>query len=219
MSRLLLVIGNKNYSSWSLRAWLALRKAGADFEERRLNLDTPQFEEEIGDLSPTRCVPVLWHDARCIWDSLAIAEYANEQFAGGALWPQEPGARVLARSASAEMHAGFPVLRGSMPMNCRARDRVVEQPPALQQEIGRIFSLWAQCREAAPTSGPWLLGDFSIADAMFAPVAMRFNTYRLDLPAIVAEYVATVTGDEDVAQWMRDGAAESEVIEADEVGA
>jgi glutathione S-transferase len=218
MSRTLLVIGNKNYSSWSLRAWLALKKSGADFEERRLPLDTPQFREEIGDLSPTRRVPVLWHDSQCIWESLAIAEYANEQFADGDLWPADNRARALARSISAEMHSGFGSLRQLMPMNCRARDRVVEIGPDLEADIGRVFSIWSDCLEAGSGAGDWLFGQFSIADAMYAPVALRFNSYRLTLPPLARAYLQTVLSDPDVAEWMSAASAETEVVAADEAG-
>jgi glutathione S-transferase len=218
MSKLLLVIGNKNYSSWSLRAWLALRKSGAAFDERRLALDTPEFYEEIADLSPTRRVPVLWHDAQCIWDSLAIAEYVNEQFAGGSLWPADSRQRALARAVSAEMHAGFNALRQQLPMNCRAHNRAVELDRALEEDIGRILSIWTDCRRARSDAGDWLFGRFSIADAMFAPVAIRLHAYDVNLPELARDYVAAVLKDTDVAEWMESGAVEPEVIAADEAG-
>lgn len=218
MSRTLLVIGNKNYSSWSLRAWLVLRKSGAAFDERRLSMDTDEFHDEIADLSPTRRVPVLWHNAQCIWDSLAIAEYVNEQFADGSLWPGEARQRGLARAVSAEMHAGFSALRQQMPMNCRAHNRSVDIDRALEADIGRVLSIWTECRQARSESGDWLFGRFSIADAMFAPVVIRFHGYRVDLPPPAREYVDAVLRDADVAQWIREGAAESEVIAAEEVG-
>ncbi len=123
MSDVRLVIGNKNYSSWSLRAWLPLRKAGVVFEEIRLPLDTPEFALQIAELSPSRRVPVLWHQGHCVWDSLAIAEYVNEVWAQGGLWPAQLQARARARAISAEMHSGFASLRQRMPMNCRASGR------------------------------------------------------------------------------------------------
>jgi glutathione S-transferase len=218
MSRILLVIGNKNYSSWSLRAWLVLRKCGVEFDERRLSLDTPEFQEDIADLSPTRRVPVLWHDAQCIWDSLAIAEYANEQFANGGMWPVDSRQRGLARAVSAEMHAGFSTLRRCLPMNCRAHQREVEIKGELEAEIGRVLSIWSQCRQARKESGDWLFGRFSIADAMFVPVAIRFHGYAVNLPGFARDYVDAVLRDADVAEWVRQGALESEVIEAEEVG-
>jgi glutathione S-transferase len=219
MSQPVLVIGNKNYSSWSLRAWLVMRKTGVVFEERRLPLDTVVFADEIADYSPTSKVPVLWDEALCIWDSLAIAEYANERWANGKLWPQQPAARAQARAISAEMHAGFPLMRARLPMNCRALDRRVEIDAGLEAEISRILSIWRACREGAGDSGPWLYGEFSIADAMYAPVALRFHTYGIDMPAAARDFVETIMQDTDVAQWMLAAAEEIEVVEADEAGA
>ena len=218
MSKTMLVIGNKNYSSWSLRGWLSLRKAGAKFEERRLPLDTTQFAEEIADFSPTGKVPVLWDEGACIWDSLAIAEYANERWAGGELWPQHPAERSRARSISAEMHAGFPAMRERMPMNIRAMDRVVAIDDALQADIDRIMSIWRECREAVSGSGPWLFGSFSIADVMYVPVALRFHTYGVEMQDVVHNYVETVLHDSDVSEWIAAARDETEVVEADEAG-
>jgi glutathione S-transferase len=212
----LLVIGNKNYSSWSLRGWLALRKAGADFAERRLPLDTPEFAQEIAALSPTGRVPVLWDGDRCIWDSLAIGEYANERWAGGGLLPADPYERGLARAFMAEMHAGFGALRSLMPMNCRAVDRRVEMGDELRADIDRVFAIWTQCLERS--GGPWLFGGFTLADAAFVPVALRFNTYGVDCPALAQNYVATVLADPDVSDWFRAGCAEPDIVEADEAG-
>jgi len=214
----MLVIGNKNYSSWSLRAWLALKKSGVEFEERKLALDTPGFQEEIADLSPTRRVPALWHDGVCIWDSLAIAETVNERFADHSLWPAEPGQRALARAVSAEMHSGFNALRQCMPMNCRARNRELDFEPALEAEIERVFSIWAQCRQARSESGDWLFGRFSIADAMYVPVALRFHAYSVKLPEVASNYMDAVLQDPDVSDWMQTGAAEPEIVAADEAG-
>lgn len=216
MSRPLLVIGNKNYSSWSLRGWLPLRKAGVEFDERRLALDTPEFAREIGALSPNRRVPALWDGERCIWDSLAIGEYVNERWAGGALLPADPADRGLARSIIAEMHAGFTTLRSAMPMNCRALGRRVEASAALQADIDRIFAIWSQCLERS--GGPWLFGAFSLADAAYVPVALRFRTYGVEGPPIVQGYVESAIADPDVADWIRAGCDETEVVEADEAG-
>jgi glutathione S-transferase len=213
-----LVIGNKNYSSWSLRAWLVLRKAGVVFEERRLPLDTALFEDEIADYSPSRRVPVLWDGALCVWDSLAIVEYVNERWAEGKLWPAEPALRAQARAISAEMHAGFPLLREHLPMNCRASDRFVAIDDGLEAKINRLLSIWRDCRESAADGGPWLYGKFTIADAMFAPVALRFSTYDIELPAFAHNYVETVLHDSDVAQWIAAAREETEVVEADEAG-
>ena len=213
-----LVIGNKNYSSWSLRAWLALRKAGAEFRERRLSLDTPEFYAEIADYSPTGQVPVLWDGPVCTWDSLAIAEYANDRWAQGRLWPQDTAARARARAVSAEMHAGFSELRSVMPMNCRARNRRVPMSSRLEADINRIISIWCECLEKGAGTGGWLFGDFSIADAMYAPVVFRFQTYGVELPGPAASYAQHVLADPDITDWTAAAELEQEVVEADEAG-
>ena len=218
MEKVTLVIGNKNYSSWSLRAWLTLRKAGVEFEERRLPLDTAQFAEDIGDYSPSAKVPALRDGSLCVWDSLAICEYINERWAQGALWPQQLQQRAWARAISAEMHAGFPALRQQMPMNCRASDRRVPMAAELQRDISRIMGIWRECREAAGGSGPWLFGSFSIADAMYAPVALRFYTYGIEMPDSVHSYVETVRQDHDVGEWIGAACEELEIVEAGEAG-
>lgn len=216
MANPLLVIGNKNYSSWSLRGWLALRKAGVDFEEQRLPLDTPEFSRDICTLSPSRRVPALHDGDLCIWDSLAIGEYANERWAGGGLLPQDRAERARARAFMAEMHAGFSALRARMPMNCRAEGRRVAIDEKLQADIDRIFAIWSECLERS--GGPWLFGKFSLADAAYVPVALRFCSYGVQGPAPVQAYVATVLADPDVAAWVQAGRAEKEVVEADEAG-
>ena len=216
MSRPLLVIGNKNYSSWSLRAWLALRKAGVDFEERRLPLDTPTFAREIAALSPSRRVPALWDGDLCIWDSLAIGEYANERWAGGGLLPTEAANRGCARSLCAEMHSSFATLRGSLPMNCRAVGRRVPRTPELTADIDRIFQIWTEALSAS--AGPWLFGQFTLADAMYAPVVLRFVTYGVEAPDGARQYMDAVQEDPDIEAWISDARAETEVVEADEAG-
>jgi len=218
MAMPILVIGNKNYSSWSLRPWLCLRKAGVEFTEQCLALDTARFEEEIATYSPTRRVPVLWDGSRCVWDSLAIAEYINERWANNTLWPLALPERAWARSVSAEMHAGFACLRESMPMNCRARDRRVTEHKTLQIDIDRVLDIWHECRQQLRGSGDWLFGPFSIADAMFAPMALRFNTYGVELPESARHYVETTLSDPDIGDWIAAAAAESDVIEQAEVG-
>lgn len=215
--RPILVIGNRNYSSWSLRGWLAMRKAGVDFEVLRLPLDTSEFAERIGDYSPSHRVPVLEDEGQHIWESTAICEYVNDRWAEGKLLPQDVTKRGWARSVMAEMHAGFTELRARMPMNCRADNRVVEIDDALQSDINRICAIWAECLEAAE-DGPWLFGQWSLADAMYAPVALRFNGYVVDLPPVVRAYVETTLADPDIAEWIEAGRAETEIVEADEAG-
>jgi glutathione S-transferase len=214
----LLIIGNKNYSSWSLRAWLTMRKAGVEFDERLLPLDTETFAAQIGELSPSRTVPALWDDSSCIWGSLAIAEYANERWAGAELWPADIAIRAQARAISAEMLAGFPALRAQLPMNCRASGRRVSMDNRLAADIARIVAIWLECRDQAGDAGPWLFGKFSIADAMYAPVALRFITYDIEVPAIAARYIDTVLQDVDIASWLAAGREETAVVEADEAG-
>ena len=216
-----LVIGNYNYSSWSLRAWLALRRTGIDFETVRVPLDTPEFAARIGDLSPTRRVPVLHHEGLVVWDTLAICEYLAERYPAAALWPDAQPLRALARSACAEMHAGFAALRAALPLNCRARGRSVDYGDAVHTDVARVCAIWDQCRAAAGAlteRGPWLFGSFTNADCFFAPVALRFCTYRIGLVGYASKYVAAVINDPLVGEWIEHARAETDVIEAEEVG-
>ena len=174
MGELLLVMGNRNYSSWSLRAWILLKHVGLEFAERIVPLDTPDFARDIAALSPTSRVPVLRHRDLVIWDSLAICEYACELSGRG--WPRERAARAVARSACAEMHSGFGTLRSQWPMNARAEGRRTPSDAQRHAEIERIQDLWSECRARFGSSGPWLFGEYSVADAMFAPVVLRFRT-------------------------------------------
>ncbi len=217
MQDLTLVIGNRNYSSWSLRAWLALAKSGVTFDTILLPLDTDEFYQRIGDYSPTGCVPVLWHDGQCVWDSLAIGEYVNEHFAAGSLWPEDPASRALGRCMAAEMHSSFTALRSAMPMNIRAR-RVVPMTEALQRDIDRVWALWHDARSAHADLGPWLLGGYSLADAMFAPVVFRFATYGVEAPDGLTGYCAQVLNDPDLLPWLEQAAGEAWIVEADEAG-
>jgi glutathione S-transferase len=217
MEDLTLVIGNRNYSSWSLRAWLALAKSGVEFETVLLPLDTDEFYQRIGEYSPTGCVPVLWHDGQCVWDSLAIGEYVNEHFAGGGLWPEDAASRALGRCMAAEMHSGLNTLRNAMPMNIRAR-RTVPMTDALQRDIDRVWSLWGDARSSHADAGPWLLGRYSIADAMFAPVVFRFATYGVQAPDDLADYCDRVVNDPDLVPWLTQAAEETWIVDADEAG-
>ncbi len=211
-----LIIGNKNYSSWSLRGWLVLRKAGIEFEELPVALSTPEGDRVLAAETPAGLVPVLVDGEVTVWESLAIAEYAAERVP--ALWPERRAARAMARSVAAEMHAGFGALRHALPMNCRARGRRVVLDDAARRDIERVQRLWCDCRTRHGRDGPWLFGRFSVADAMYAPVASRFATYGIDGPRLVQDYVGTVLADPDVSAWYAAAAAESAVIEAEEVG-
>lgn len=217
MAGMTLVIANRNYSSWSLRAWLFLRNAGARFQEVRIGLGEPGTRERIARHSPSGRVPVLVDGALTVWDSLAICEYANEVVAGGSGWPAERAARAEARSVSAEMHSGFTALRSEMPMNIRARRRLAPSAAA-QADIARVVGLWEHCRARHAAQGPWLFGRFSIADAMYAPVVFRFQTYGVTLAGRNAEYAKTVLADPAVQEWAAAARAETEVVQADEAG-
>ena len=212
-----LVIGSKNYSSWSLRPWLLSRKAGFEFEERLIYFDAPDYQAQIAAWSPSRRVPLLVLPGRSIWDSLAICEYIAELTGSGL--PRDTMSRAWARSVAAEMHAGFAALRDQCPMNVRGDGRRVLHTPALQADIARIDALWSECRERHAGNGPWLFGAFSIADAMYAPVAFRFRTYGVALSAAPAAYLATLLDDPDMQEWQRAAAIEGHPLaEVDRVG-
>jgi glutathione S-transferase len=213
-----LIIGNKNYSSWSLRAWLLLAEAGIDFEEIRLSLDEADFASNIAKYSGAKRVPVLLLDGHAVWDSLAIAETVAERWPEKSLWPKQDEARAFARSICAEMHSGFPVLRDTMPMNCRAMGRKIELPDALTVEIDRIFEIWHECYERFRSDEGWLFGDFGIADAMFAPVMLRFRTYGINLPQSVNAYHDRLLKSEALQSWLLAAESETEVLEVDEAG-
>ena len=213
-----LIIGNKNYSSWSLRAWLLLREAGIDFEEHRIALDTDGFNRAISEFSPAARVPVLLLDGESVWDTMAIAETVAERWPEKRLWPEDPVARAHARCISAEMHAGFQALRDGMPMNCRAMGRRVALPEELTRDIDRVLTIWSECARRYGSDGGWLFGNFSIADAMYAPVVLRFRTYGINLPESAAAYPARLLESEALQDWLVDAESETEVIEHDEVG-
>lgn len=220
--RLDLLIGNKNYSTWSLRPWFALHSAGIAFDERRLPLFTEEWHTRIGELSPSGLVPVLTvqregDEPLRIWDSLAICEWAAETFPEKHLWPEDADERALARSVSAQMHSGFTALRDAMPMNCRATGRRVPIDDALQGNIDAVVALWNRCRAQA-SGGPWLFGELSIADAMYLPVASRFATYGVEPAGAAGEYAATLLAHPSFQAWQRDAEEETEVIEVDEAG-
>lgn len=218
-----LIIANKNYSSWSLRGWLALRHAGIDFDEVRIFLDQPETAAEIAKYSPSGKVPALKDGGLIVWESLAICEYAAERAAeqGRPQWPADPKARAIARSVSAEMHAGFTALRGALPMNLRATGRRSDLTSSVVADIDRIERIWAECRGRFahdPQDGPWLFGQWSMADAMYAPVATRFVTYGIHRPGIFDDYIATVIADPLFQEWRVAALAETEVVQDDEVG-
>jgi glutathione S-transferase len=206
----MLVLGSKNYSSWSLRPWLFLRKVGFDFTERVIAFDAPDYQRQIAQISPSGKLPLLLLDDNKIWDSLAICEFAAD--ATGRGLPHDRIARGVARSVAAEMHAGFPVLREQCPMNIRARARRVAQQPDLIRDIRRVDALWSSCRMEYGSGGGWLFGDFSIADAMFAPVLFRFQTYGADLSPESWAYYEHALADPDVRAWQQAAMQETHVL-------
>ncbi len=209
VSKLKLIIGNKNYSSWSLRPWLAMRVAGIDFEEHRIPLYVPGSKEEILSFSPAGKVPCLVDGELRVWDSLAICETIAEKYPG--LWPSASAARAVARSVSAEMHSGFQNLRAHMCMNIRARHPGRGRTPEVLTEIERVQSIWSGCRARA-ASGPFLFGPFSIADAMYAPVVLRFRTYAVDLSPVCRAYADAVLALPAMQAWIADAEVETESL-------
>jgi glutathione S-transferase len=203
-----IVIGTKNWSTWSLRPWLALKRCNVDFVEILVPLRWDTSSEAIAVHSPTGLVPVLKDGALTIWDSLAICEYLNDRFPEAKLWPADPTARALARSATAEMHSGYGPLRKECPMEIDAV-RTVELSPAVEANVRRIVSLWSQLRAAYQDEGAFLVGDWSIADAFFTPVATRFRTYGIDLAAygdegLAAAYCEALLSTPEFLEWQTD---------------
>lgn len=216
MTDRLLVIGNYNYSSWSLRPYLALKSLGLAFRLERIALDQPETAAAIRRYSPCGRVPVLIEDGVTVWDSLAIIEHLAE--AHPSLWPADPVARGMARAVSAEMHSSFQALRNELPMNIRATGRRVDPSPAAAADIARMTAIWQEARGRFGQSGPWLFGAFSAADAMFTPVASRFRTYGVALPEPLQAYRETVLAAPAMREWSAMAAAEAERIEHEEVG-
>ena len=197
-----LYIGNKNYSSWSLRPWLAMKQAGLAFDEVVIPLYTPTTAQEILRHSPSGRVPCLKHGDVTVWDSLAIVEYLAELFPQAQLWPADPDARAAARGVAAEMHAGFTALRQNMPMNIRAAFPGQGLSPAVQEDINRITALWRDCRRRFAGHKPLLFGDFSIADAMYAPIVARFATYGVVLDEDARDYVRLILELPAMREWI-----------------
>lgn len=211
MTQLTLIIGNKNYSSWSLRPWLVLKQAGIEFSEVRIPLDTPTTQQDILRYSSTGKVPVLCHGTLTIWESLAICEYLVETFPEASLLPEDKSTRAIARAISAEMHAGFQNLRQNMPMNCRAKLPGTGMESGVQEDIDRITAIWRECRQNA-VDGDLLFGKFTIADAMFAPVVSRFITYGVKLDPVAAAYVEAIWSLPAMQEWVAAASAEKEFI-------
>jgi glutathione S-transferase len=216
MTRPRLVIGNKNYSSWSMRAWVLLRGLGVDFEEVQLKFHTAEWDREIGGLSPSGLVPVLWLDGEPVWDTLAIAEAVAERWPDRHAWPRDARARAVARSICAEMHASFHALRQAMPMNIRGSYPGRGMNPEVAKDIDRVVANWAMCRERFGQGGALLFGAFTAADAFYAPVATRFVTYGVRLPDVARRYVDAVLAAPAVQEWSAAARVEPEVVAAEE---
>ena len=205
-----IIIGNKNYSSWSLRAWLAAREGGFYFGEIDIPLFRPDSRERILSHSPSGKVPCLNDNGVLVWDSLAIGEYLAEK--QPALLPADPVARATARAVSAEMHAGFRDLRTHMPMNIRKDYRGFGRSPDVDEDIARIIAIWNDCRARFGAGGPYLFGHFTLADAAFAPVCFRCKTYGLEVNGAAGDYLATMLANKHMQEWEAAARAETESI-------
>jgi glutathione S-transferase len=213
MAALFLLIGNKKYSSWSLRPWLALKQSGLDFEEQLVALDQPDTAAKIRAFSPSGRVPFLRHGTVEVWESLAILEYLAETFPAAQLWPEDKVARAHARAVSNEMHGGFAELRYTLPMDVSRDHRDKNRAAKVQDQVDRIEALWTDCRKRHGATGPFLFGHFSIADCMFAPVVTRFDTYGVKLGAPAAAYVQTIMALPAMKSWVEAAKREPWVIE------
>ena len=213
---LTLVIGNKNYSSWSLRPWLLMRHFGLQFQEVMLPLDTPEFFRRIPDYSPTGRVPALHVDEDVVWDSLAICETVNERWLDGRGWPDDPRARAAARSAACEMHSRFGALRSQLPMNCRRQPRTPHWDAAAARDAARIEAIWEDLRTRFGAGGDFLCGPFGIVDAMFAPVCVRLRGYGVPVSSSSRAYMQAVFDLPAMREWQAAAEAEPARVEADE---
>ncbi|BBK43711.1 glutathione S-transferase [Allostella vacuolata] len=216
MADLTIYIGNKNYSSWSLRGWLMLKASGIEFDEVVIALDEPTTRETIVRHSPSGRVPVIKHGDRVVWDTLAIGEYLAELVPEAGLWPADQTARAVARSVSAEMHSGFQALREHFPMNMRSTFSERYPNAGAQADINRISAIWRDCRRRFGGTGEFLFGEFTIADAMFAPVCSRFRTYKIEMDEVGQAYCDAIWNRPAVQEWLQAARKEPMVIPAAE---
>ncbi|UPR54260.1 glutathione S-transferase family protein [Vibrio cyclitrophicus] len=210
-----LYIGNQNYSTWSLRAWLIFDNYNLNAEVIKLKLFTPDFYDTLASITPTAKVPTLVDGDVAVWDSLAILEYVNDAYLNGAAWPKSTKERARARAISAEMHSGFFNIRNELPMNCRAKRKLTLSDGALK-DIARIDAIWSAQMEQYPEG--WLFGEWSIADAMFAPVALRVETYGIELSEKASQYQQRVLNSPSIQKWLAEASLETDVVEEDEAG-
>jgi glutathione S-transferase len=214
---LTLVIGNKNYSSWSLRPWIAMKVAGIAFDEVVISLDAADFKARVSQISGTAKVPALVDGSVHVWESLAILEYLAEKFPAAKLWPSDPAARAHARAVAAEMHAGFLPLRRACPMNVWRPVKKRALDDDVVSNVRRIDAMWTDCRTRFGSGGPFLFGSFGAADAMFAPVVSRLHTYDIEVGTTARAYMATVMALPAWAEWRAAALAEPWVLPHDEV--
>ncbi len=216
-----LVIGNKNYSSWSFRPWIAMKAAGIPFTEELVPfgqpLGNPEWKAKLRRYTPAGRVPALVDGDVQIWESIAIIEYLAEKHPKAALWPAEPRARAHARSIAAEMHAGFSALRNHCPMNMRRTPKKRALTPAVEADVRRIDEIWTDCRARFGPDGPFLLGPFTAADAMYAPVVARFHVYGIEVSATAGSYMQTVMALPAWAEWKAAALTEPWIVAEDEV--
>ncbi len=217
MADITIYLGNKNYSSWSMRGWLALKQTGEPFEEVVIPLYGPESRETILSYSPSGKVPAIRHGDVVVWESLAVAEYLAETFPAAGLWPEDPAARAHARAVSAEMHAGFPALRQELPMNVRRVAPEPEMSRDARDEVNRVTAIWRDCRRRHGAGGPYLFGEFTIADAMFAPVVSRFVTYQMDLDEDSGAYRDAIMSAPAMQEWVEAARNEPMIIDQFEV--
>ena len=217
MAKLHLVIGNKNYSSWSLRPWMALTMAHIPFDETVIPLYQPQSRKLICEHSAAGKVPVLHHGKVTVWESLAILEYLADAFPDRKFWPEGKAARAAARSAASEMHCGFAALRNACPMNLRRPRKAIAMGEAVKADIARVDALWSQCRKAYGRKGRFLFGPFSNADAMFAPVVTRFNTYDIKVSGEARAYMEAVLATPAFKTWEKAAREETWTIPQEEI--
>lgn len=217
MAKLDLIIANKNYSSWSLRPWLAMTMAGLEFDETLILLDAPDTKKQIAGHSKAGRVPILRHGKVIIWETLAILEYLAETFPEKNLWPPAKAARAMARAVSNEMHAGFSSLRIACPMNLRRPPKPIALSEEIKADIARIEDIWRDCRQAYGKGGEFLFGSFCIADAMFAPVVTRFETYAIPVAKDSRAYMATVLATPAFQKWKSAALEETWILPHDEV--
>ena len=214
---LTLAIGNKAYSSWSLRPWILLAEFGIPFAEDFIPLDTPEFASRVAAYGAGKTVPILKDGDIVVWESLAIIDYVAERFPDRAIWPRDPAARAYARAIASEMHSGFMALRRACPMNVRKQFAAKDRGPGVQQDVARIEYLWGEARRRFGAEGPFLFGAFSAADAMYAPVVTRLQTYSIPVNATTRAYMDAVLNTNAFQIWHQAAMAEPFIVDHDEI--